>query len=225
MDTFEFDLLVQKAEDDLNAGRLKAAASTYEEAAMCTEVNDQKAQAYQMLGIVLRLQRKLDLSEDILLMALLLADSRQLRARIIPDFAMTLMERLRPGDRQLFDYIVELLRSVEEYFAQQTVVTHWIAVAYTGRAEHFFGNRSEAYSLMEKADRGLRKLTPRDPDIELNNLMWLLRTESMRKRFVRLPRALDLIHETSQRRRYMELVIVMIGGDRLYQFTRRHLGR
>lgn len=224
MNQFDFDTRMKWGDEHVNAGRLHAAASMYERAATNATNPSERVQAAQKLGIVLRLGGDFELSEVYLKQAYQAAPDTLLRARVARDLAMTLMENLLPRRQDYFDRIVDLLEESREAFTRDSP-EYWATVGFAGRAELLFGNRCEAHALMLQADREFRQLRTPHPTYELNNLIWLLRTVSVQKRLVHLPRAVSLIRQTGQTRRYKELAPIMLGGDWLYRVVRRAAGK
>ena len=58
---------------------------------------------------------------------------------------------------------------------------------------------------------------------ELNNLVWLFKRVSPLERIALLPRTLRLIKQTGQQRRLIEVVLLTVGGNRLYNYAKRRL--
>jgi hypothetical protein len=211
-----YDTLMSSANAKLNAGQFIDSADDFANATEEARSTYEKACAYQMMGVALRLDGH---STQVALIAFGIAsdlseDGEELQYRIERDGAM------------LFADINELLIAYQmlwssykglEGLGSKTEAA--ISLAVLGRVVNRLGDKDEAFRLMIRADRHLRASDSRT--YELNNLVWLLKLVNPLARLALLPRVIRLIRQTGQRRRLAELALLVIGGNPLYDYADR----
>ena len=79
------------------------------------------------------------------------------------------------------------------------------------------GRNASARRLFARADRELKD----KPDWRLNNAIWWMKASSSLRRLIIGPRAIWLAYSSGFRRRAAEAVIIMVGGNRLYERLKR----
>lgn len=79
------------------------------------------------------------------------------------------------------------------------------------------GRNASARRLFARADRELKD----KPDWRLNNAIWWMKASSPLRRLIIGPRAIWLAYSSGFRRRAAEAVIIMVGGNRLYERLKR----
>jgi tetratricopeptide (TPR) repeat protein len=79
------------------------------------------------------------------------------------------------------------------------------------------GRSAIACQLFAQADRELKD----KPDWRLNNAIWWMKASSPLRRLIIGPRAIRLAYRSGFRRRAAEAVIIMVGGNRLYERLKR----
>lgn len=205
----------------LKSGSEFLAASRFEEAVVLASNRCQRASALQKLGIARRLNGELEVSEEIHNRAIATAEDDILKARIKRDLGMTYLDK---GDYNLAYDILDI--SYRTLLNHHEPIEAAMSRGFQGRVKLLQGSRKQAVSLLREVDKVLRGGDNRD--YELNNLIWLMRA-SYRTRFTGSWRAVRLIKQTEQSRRWKELVVIIIGGNwlhthshRLYGFLRRH---
>lgn len=199
--------------DRMGKGSFDEAAWAFEHALGDATSPDEKASALQMLGVALRLLGELDVSMKTLNLAHATADSVVLKARITRDLGMTYLEQgdyTMANDAMRGSYTI-LTRNHE-------LVEAAMSRGFQGRVVFLRGWRREGIELLREADKVLRGGDNRD--YELNNLIWLMRM-SFPDRLLSLQRAVRLVKQTGQLRRWKELAVIAIGGDWLYRRLRR----
>ena len=95
-----------------------------------------------------------------------------------------------------------------------------ITLSYMGQQLLIGGDRDGAYRFMDEADRLLR--VGYAPQQELDNLVALLRAVECSKRRVLYRRIRPLLTQTGQLQRRAEIIVYVLGGDRLLDFATRH---
>lgn len=204
----------------MNKGDYVCAAMDYDNAYGVAPDTRARADAMQMLGIVERLARRLGESESDLTKSREIAaitGDKQLMLRIDRNLAMTLMERLKPGNEALFNRIERLLDRPKQLFEDPD--EYWVNVGFIGRAYLLCGERGEARQALESADDYLRSSGNRT--YELNNLLWLMMVLPVRDRYGILKRANQLVAAAEQPRHKYSPLIITIGGRRLYRLVAR----
>lgn len=208
-------------------GRLLAATKEYEEAQERATTPLESAAALQMKGNVFRSLGRLNASEMALNRALRCVEDLDdvtaidLRVRIQRDLAMTLMQDKWQSPRKL-EQIFWLLNEPSDSFIKRA--DYWTNVGYIGRANLLYGKPREAFKKLKTANAQLQHYAREVPNDVLSNLIWLMRAAG-RRRWWYLGDALRLTFSTRQYRRYLQIPLIMIGGDRfsqngerLYQF-------
>lgn len=195
-------------------GSIQSAGWLFEDAVNYAGSADEKASALQMQGVTQRLLGELDASMETFELAFATTYDTVLKARITRDLGMTYLDqgKLRlAGEASLVSYTT--LTSYHE------LVEAAMSRGFQGRVALLSRSREMAIKLLREADKVLTSGNNRD--YEVNNLIWLMRASHL-VRFTGLPRALHLVKQTGQSRRRKELVVIVIGGDRLYRFLRKH---
>ncbi len=227
MDDHSYPACLRLGEVALNKGDYRAAIREFDIACDLAASVDERAQAFQWLGITKRKMRDLTGSLHELGQALQLARGNELlSARVQRDLAMTLMERLTPlsGFKFFFDIIV-MLEKAKSTFAESSS-DYWATVGFIGRAHLLYGDRAEARQAMMRADEGLRSRSALNRTYQLNNLVWLMCVEPFGDRLRDGLRARRLVKQTGQTRRSSaQLAAIVLGGWPLYRFVRQHFGK
>lgn len=95
-----------------------------------------------------------------------------------------------------------------------------ISQSYLGRVELLRGDYRAATLIFDQMDDELTSEESPNPTYLLNLRMWRLRaTQNKDERKLLLDDILPLIEQTGQTSRYLEIKIIMLGGERLYRAT------
>jgi len=210
-----YDWYMKKGNADLNIGRFANAAIAFMSAAGTERNAYEKACAYQMMGVALRLNKDFPEAGIAFGYAMKYVNGNdKLWLRIERDIGALLMEqgKLKEAAERLGKSYKGLLK-LKSYTEAAT------SLGYLGRVEFLKGDKRKAYLLLAEADAILRSVGV-NGTYELNNLIWLFKRVSLFERIALLPRILRLIRQTGQRRRMVEVVLLVVGGNWLYDYAK-----
>jgi tetratricopeptide (TPR) repeat protein len=209
---------MKTGEKNLNIGRYADAVIAFTFAASDARNSSESACAYQMQGVALRLNTDYPEAHIAFGIAMMYAiGDHPLRFRIERDEALVYMEEgnLQTAWDLLWDSY-KGLRKLHDYIEAAA------SLGFLGRVAFVKGDRRRAYLLLAEADAMLRSVGV-SGTYELNNLVWLFKRVSPLERIALLPRTLRLIKQTGQQRRLIEVVLLTVGGNRLYNYAKRRL--
>lgn len=216
--------LMDQGEAAMNTDRMLDAIDVYNAAARAAADNTEQAQAVQLASIALSVSGQLQEAEALNAVALGLADGDPiLTARILRDSAMVTLRiasRSRnTSSKQAFVRLASatLNQSIALLRGSEHQVERTISLSYRGRYQLLFGESQDAALILRLADETLCSSNNRT--YELNNLMWLLRAVPRKERSELRNRIMPLIAQTGQTRRYNQIPLIMLGGNRLYTFV------
>ena len=198
----------------MNHGLFAESAEAFRYASQCDEEDVKIAAAHQGHGIAMRLLGEHLESHVSFGTALLYARQDQaLKLRIMRDEALTYMAegKLQRAYNMAHESFIGLSRFDQDESAA--------SLGAMGRIELQRGHREDALRMFNEAD-GILNRPDSNQDYQLNNLVWLLKVTNLPQRLAMLPRAIRLIKLTEQRRRTIE-VVLLVGGNRLYSFAER----
>ena len=204
----------------MNHGLFTESAEAFHYASQVGEENADIAAAHQGHGIAMRLLGEYLESHVSFGTALLYArQDPALKLRIMRDEALTYMAegKLQRAYDMAHDSFIGLSRFDQDESAA--------SLGAMGRIELQRGHRADALRMFNEAD-GILNRPGSNLDYQLNNLIWLLKVARPALRLAILPRGLRLIKATGQSRRKIEVVIlVVVGGNRLYKLAERYKRR
>ena len=205
----------------LNERRTEEAIEGYFEALALAENNQQRQQAWQMVGKTYRLDRQFDKAYFAFDMSSKLAQSVTTRARIQRDRAMTLLDQamsMARDDELLNEAEDELIKSIDTLARDGDNVEAAVSRGILARVYFMGGKRALARDAFMGTDAVLSDT--KDPryniQYELNNLIWFAR-ESFVFRYANAPRALRLTNTLGQPHRRNEYLKILFGRDNLYR--------
>ncbi len=217
-EVINFGWYMEVGSEDLGSSRFADAVIAFKHAADAAYSTYEVACAHQMQGVALRLNRKLEEAHVAFGTATLYARGNdELLWRINRDKAMVYMDegKLRHASDLLEDSFIGLI-NINETEAGASL-------GFLARVELRIGHKDEAYRLFIVTAIMLSHGDNRT--YELNNLVWLFKLVSPFVRPILLPRALRLIRQTGQRRRLVEVALLVVGGNRLYDTAERYATR
>lgn len=153
-------------------------------------------------------------------------DDQELLGRISRDWAMLFLDQATFCQKRIlfeeaeayFNKAADLLRSAMAYQACSGM-EYAVTVGFMGRLELLRDEKSQARQHLRHAQDILHK---KHDVYELNNLIWLLKSEKLLGRLRRLPRAVQLAAKTGYHRRATEACLITI-SPKLYEAFRDRL--
>ncbi len=211
----DYDEYMKTGSDKLNTGSFIDAADDFAMAAAKARSAYEMACAYQLTGVALRLdgnsytQARIAFSRALILSE----EGQELQFRIMRDEALLYADI---GELLLARQM--LMRSYQGLVRLGSKTEAAVSLAAFARIElRLSHDKMAARHLMIRADRYLRFSD--NKNYELNNLVWLFKLVNPLTRLNLLPRVLRLIKQTNQRRRFVEVALLVVGGNRLYDIV------
>lgn len=219
-----FEESMHSAQSLLQQRDLEGTVRETRQAKHLAQTPEQEAQALQIQGIALRIDRHYAAAKDAFKTAESLAVSDQaLLARIRRDYGMVYIDLAEAANNNKMRN--QLLSEAMNMFASSRILSEKVGEELEAEVTHGFMGR--AWLIGEKpktASHTLEavhfKLTGKHDVYEMNNLVWLARSSvAMRLRYAR--RAFQLSHNPDNRARLKEYIVVLVGGNRLYKLIKR----
>lgn len=95
------------------------------------------------------------------------------------------------------------------------------AAATAGFIARWYFLKGDVYTARTYGFVAHQGLQGQHPAYELDNLIWRMKMSGLRERFSIFLRVVWLVKKTGYKRRAVEAIILLIGGNRLYQFARK----
>jgi tetratricopeptide (TPR) repeat protein len=209
--------------EKLNAGDLRGALGDLLHVKRLQEGN--RWETYHLLGICYRLMASYEEAGISFGEALRLVDKDFDRARIIRDRGMLFLDRGWISDAT--DDFMSSAQTLELLLAEgggdsdEIELEYAASLGFVGRGLLRQGRLRAAAEVMRKVDKMVKG---RKPPYELNNLVWLLKSISLPERLKLARRALQLAREAGNRKRQMEIRLIVI-SPKLADVAKRLLVR
>ncbi|MFY9228489.1 MAG: hypothetical protein WAO28_04175 [Candidatus Microsaccharimonas sp.] len=224
-----YDELMSTGIRQLNAGPdFLAAAKTFVLAVNSTKDRQQRADAQQQLGLAYTKAGKLKKAEQALncaaIDAIVLGNEVQ-DADIKRDRAWVYLMRYQRNPLARFigkEHLEEandlLLESWEILSRLDEFEKAAVSQSYLGRIQVLASNFRTATIILDDMEDEIVSGESPNPTYLLNLRMWRLRaTQNKAERRLLLQDILPLIEQTGQTSRYLEIKVIMFGGERLYR--------
>jgi hypothetical protein len=215
---------LKKANNLLHERRLNLATSEYRIAVVQANNNNERMQAWQMMGIALRLAKEYSDSVWAFNQSIKMADSDITVARIQRDKAMTFID-WAASDKSQKQHLIQSAKSIlvssrDTLKSVGYLVEAAASESFLARAYLVEGDRTLAKQTFAKADYVLCDFSDADynPQYELNNLVWMARSSFIVK-ITNAHRAYKLAMTLSQEKRWEEYLVILIGGNILYRYV------
>jgi len=220
MYVYPFENLMNEGYSYLGEGDFSKAIELFSDAFTITIGDENKANALHGKGIALRLNCQFDESKDAFRAAISLVSSKSLIARIKRDFGMCYLDH---GKMMVCDYEArcDMYDLAEEAFissrdslkscGEYTEAT--VSDTFLARLYFLVGRKNDAVQIFNRSNEILRN---NNATYELNNLVWLARA-SFVGRWRYAYRAIYLSVRIPAKRRWKEYMIILIGGNFLYE--------
>jgi|JI10StandDraft_1071094.scaffolds.fasta_scaffold333492_3 hypothetical protein len=196
-------------------GDKRRAAELFESAGRLTDSLVEKAKAMQLAGINLRGYGAILDSNIRFTSAYQLACAAKqpsLADAIRRDWAMLRI------DQDDFDGALMMLRAAKRGQEDRGEPTESACTeSFIGRVYLGQGDRNRAMMTFANADHGLKTKL----DWRLNNVIWWMKSCSPGGRLFLAPRAIWLAFRSGFPRRAAEALIILVGGNRLYEFLKK----
>jgi len=212
------------AEGNLALGKnlFKEALKIFIKASNMSEGNNKQAEAVQLIGIASRLNGDYRRSEEAFKRALVHTNDPMIKAKIQRDLGMTYLDKANSIKRnQPYRHaeIETLYKKAEERFSNSIYAMRCpheelgMSRSFMARL-HFSKNDKE--SARSDFERAHDEIKGKNDTYELNNLIWLARS-SIICRWIYAWRAIQLAVKTGASRRWKEYLIILVGGNLLYE--------
>lgn len=194
-------------------GHKEEAAEKFLNAAAVADDLTLKAEALRLAGVNFRSCGVLDRSDQLLETALDLSRGvPKLYDAILRDLGM-----LRIAQGETDEALRLLYTSRNNQLARHDPQEAACTIGIIARAYWRQGKHSQARRAFARADQGLTEKL----DWRLNNIIWWMKACGLGGRLFLAPRAIWLAFRSGFPRRAAEALIILVGGNRLYEFLRK----